>query len=209
MNGLLLSILEYCRSGGPMMVPIAVVSLVMWSLILMKFQELRASSRRDLGVLETVSMVRRGERSEVAGSPLGHVVFHFMEQRTSDVRVNQDLLVSLVQREAGRLSRNVNGIFVLASIAPLLGLLGTVGGMISTFDAIAVYGTGNARALAQGISAALITTQSGLFVSIPGLFMASLLSRRIGRIVQQLEEFRAAMMKEMNLDADVVTGECR
>ncbi|MCK4379255.1 MAG: MotA/TolQ/ExbB proton channel family protein [Deltaproteobacteria bacterium] len=132
--------------------------------------------------------------------------FHFMEQMTIDRQLNQDLLTSLVNRETSRLSRNINIIYVLASIAPLLGLLGTVGGMISTFDAIAMYGTGNARAMAQGISAALITTQSGLFVSIPGLFMASFLHRRIGRIAQQLDEFRAAMMKELNLNFQQAMG---
>ncbi|MEA3240275.1 MAG: MotA/TolQ/ExbB proton channel family protein [Pseudomonadota bacterium] len=153
-----------------------------------------------MGTLETVSRVQNGVGLQTIGTPLSHVVFHFMEQMTVDRQLNQDLLTSLVNRETSRLSRNINIIYVLASIAPLLGLLGTVGGMISTFDAIAMYGTGNARAMAQGISTALITTQSGLFVSIPGLFMASFLHRRIGRIAQQLDEFRAAMMKELNLN---------
>jgi len=183
-----------------MMVPIIVVSLVMWSLILIKLQEIHEINRNDVGTLETVSRVRNGVGLQTTGTPLSHVVFHFMEQMTVDRQLNQDLLTSLVNRETSRLSRNINIIYVLASIAPLLGLLGTVGGMISTFDAIAMYGTGNARAMAQGISAALITTQSGLFVSIPGLFMASFLHRRIGRIAQQLDEFRAAMMKELNLN---------
>ena len=183
-----------------MMVPIIVVSLVMWSLILIKLQEIHEINRNDVGTLETVVRVRNGVGLQTTGTPLSHVVFHFMEQMTVDRQLNQDLLTSLVNRETSRLSRNINIIYVLASIAPLLGLLGTVGGMISTFDAIAMYGTGNARAMAQGISAALITTQSGLFVSIPGLFMASFLHRRIGRIAQQLDEFRAAMMKELNLN---------
>ncbi|MEA2109836.1 MAG: MotA/TolQ/ExbB proton channel family protein [Pseudomonadota bacterium] len=206
MNGFLFSILEYCRSGGLMMVPIIVVSLVMWSLILIKLQEIHEINRNDVGTLETVSRVQNGVGLQTIGTPLSHVVFHFMEQMTVDRQLNQDLLTSLVNRETSRLSRNINVIYVLASIAPLLGLLGTVGGMISTFDAIAMYGTGNARAMAQGISAALITTQSGLFVSIPGLFMASFLHRRIGRIAQQLDEFRAAMMKELNLNFHQAMG---
>jgi biopolymer transport protein ExbB len=200
MSGFLFPILEYCRSGGLMMVPIIAVSLVMWSLILIKLQEIHEINRNDVEILETVSRVRNGVGLQTTGTPLSHVVFHFMEQITGDRQLNQDLLISLVNRETSRLSKNINIIYVLASIAPLLGLLGTVGGMITTFDAIAMYGTGNARAMAQGISAALITTQSGLFVSIPGLFMASFLHRRIGRIAQQLDEFRAAMMKEMNLN---------
>lgn len=189
-----------------MMVPIVVVSLVMWSLIIIKLQEIHAVNLHEVGVLETVSKVQDGMWPRTAGTPLDHVVFHFMEQMTADNKLNQDLLISLVGRERGRLSKNINIIYVLASIAPLLGLLGTVGGMISTFDAISIYGTGNARAMAQGISAALITTQSGLFVSIPGLFMASFLHRRVGLIVHQLDEFRAAMMKEMNLNFHHASG---
>ncbi|MCD6150683.1 MAG: MotA/TolQ/ExbB proton channel family protein, partial [Deltaproteobacteria bacterium] len=172
MSGFLFSILEYCRSGGLMMVPIIVVSLVMWSLILIKLQEIHEINRNEVEIMDTVSRVRDGVGLQTAGTPLAHVVFHLMEQLTVDRQLNQDLLISLVNRESRRLSSNITIIYVLASVAPLLGLLGTVGGMISTFDAIAMYGTGNARAMAQGISAALITTQSGLFVSIPGLFMA-------------------------------------
>jgi hypothetical protein len=56
---------------------------------------------------------------------------------------------------------------VLAAVAPLLGLLGTVTGMIATFDVLAVFGTGNAKAMAGGISEALITTQTGLLVALP------------------------------------------
>lgn len=189
-----------------MMAPIIVVSLVMWTLILIKLQEIHEINRNDVGTLETVSRVKNGVGLQTSGTPLSHVVFHFMEQVSVDRQLNQDLLTSLVNRETGRLSRNINIIYVLASIAPLLGLLGTVGGMITTFDAIAMYGTGDARALAQGISTALITTQSGLFVSIPGLFMVSLLQRRVNKIVQQLDEFRAAMMKEINLNIQNASG---
>ena len=74
------------------------------------------------------------------------------------------------QREAERLlTRHVDTIMVLARAAPLLGLLGTVSGMISTFGSIALFGAGDARALSSGISEALVTTQCGLVVAVPGL----------------------------------------
>ena len=75
---------------------------------------------------------------------------------------------------------------MLAAIAPLLGLLGTVTGMISTFDVMAVSGTGNAKAMAGGISEALITTQTGLLVAIPGLCMKDFLARRARNLQQQV-----------------------
>ncbi|MGB9500407.1 MAG: MotA/TolQ/ExbB proton channel family protein [Dissulfuribacterales bacterium] len=77
---------------------------------------------------------------------------------------------------------------ILAAIAPLLGLLGTVTGMISTFHVITLYGTGDPRMMAGGISEALITTQSDLLVAIPGLFMSEMLNRRNNRMEGSLNE---------------------
>ena len=72
---------------------------------------------------------------------------------------------------------------------PLLGLLGTVTGMITTFDVISEFGTGNARALASGISEALVTTQSGLVVAVPGLLIGGFLFQRAQKIKGRMELF--------------------
>jgi len=76
------------------------------------------------------------------------------------------------------MDRYLSIIGVLAAMAPLLGLLGTVTGMMATFDVISMFGTGNARAMAGGISEALVTTQTGLLVAIPGLYMHGFLVKR-------------------------------
>jgi biopolymer transport protein ExbB len=68
-----------------------------------------------------------------------------------------------------------------------LGLLGTVTGMIATFDVLSVFGTGNAKAMAGGISEALITTQTGLLVAIPGLYMKGFLDRRADNLIQRVQ----------------------
>ena len=191
-------IFDYFHRGGVLMVPIMLISVVMWILILLKLQSVWAVNQRDIGLVEALEVVRERRLVEdFFGTPLCHVVGHFIESMSLVRRDNLALLNSLIARETERLGRHINYIYALASIAPLLGLLGTVQGMISTFDAISVYGTGNPKALANGIAEALITTQSGLFVSIPGLFMAGFLRRRIFRISQRLEEFRAGVMKEM------------
>ncbi|MCK5539541.1 MAG: MotA/TolQ/ExbB proton channel family protein [Deltaproteobacteria bacterium] len=191
-------IFDYFHRGGPLMVPIMLISVVMWILILLKLQSVWAVNQRDIGLVEALKVVRERRLVEdFFGTPLCHVVGHFIESMSLVRRDNLALLNSLIARETERLGRHINYIYALASIAPLLGLLGTVQGMISTFDAISIYGTGNPRAMANGIAEALITTQSGLFVSIPGLFMAGFLRRRIFRISQRLEEFRAGVMKEL------------
>ncbi|NPA25492.1 MAG: MotA/TolQ/ExbB proton channel family protein [Deltaproteobacteria bacterium] len=191
-------IFDYLARGGPLMVPIMVVSLLMWSLILLQLREVWSAGQRDVGIGEALDAIRRRRPlATLSGSPFASLVARLLGAMGESRSENAALLETLVERESERLGRYINYIYVLATIAPLLGLLGTVQGMISTFDAISIFGTGNPRALANGISEALITTQSGLFVSIPGLFMAGFLRRRVLRIGQRLHEFRAAVLQTM------------
>ena len=176
--------------------PIILVSLIMWVLILLQLQTVLTVSRSDISLDAALTAVRKQALTgSFPGVPLAQIVTHFIAAM-GQVRANNVALLNvLVDRESARLGCYINYIYALASIAPLLGLLGTVQGMIVTFDAISIYGTGNPGALANGIAEALITTQSGLFVSIPGLFMAGFLRRRVLRISQRLNEFRAGVMK--------------
>jgi biopolymer transport protein ExbB len=105
-------------------------------------------------------------------------------------------------RQRRELSRFLAVIAVLAGIAPLLGLLGTVLGMIETFDVISIFGTGNAKAMAGGISVALITTQTGLMVAIPGLFLSGLLLRRASRLEIRLNEFTTILDRHIRRGID-------
>ena len=91
----------------------------------------------------------------------------------------------------GNLSWGVNWIKFLAAVAPLLGLLGTVIGMIETFQAITVFGTGDPKQMAGGISRALVTTMLGLIFAAPLLAMYTLLSEKVSEILQEIEEFVA------------------
>ncbi|MBW1712217.1 MAG: MotA/TolQ/ExbB proton channel family protein [Deltaproteobacteria bacterium] len=156
------------------MLPLAVVSVWLWTLILVKLME--------------IGRYRRASRTGQAGWQ-GALVRDFMAQRTDRAGRNRELLKSLQVRHSARLERHVQTILILASIAPLIGLLGTVTGMITTFGVLAQHGTGNAKALAGGVSEALITTQSGLVVALPGLFMGNFIRRRVGRIKARLERF--------------------
>ena len=91
----------------------------------------------------------------------------------------------------GNLSWGVNWIKFLAAVAPLLGLLGTVIGMIETFQALTVFGTGDPKQMAGGISQALVTTMLGLIFAAPLLAMYTLLSEKVSEILQEIEEFVA------------------
>ena len=85
---------------------------------------------------------------------------------------------------------------IIAAVAPLMGLLGTVTGMIITFQAITIYGAGDPKAMASGISSALITTVLGLLVAIPTVLMHTMVAARSKRVVQILEEQTSGIIAE-------------
>lgn len=100
----------------------------------------------------------------------------------------EDIVSESILHESGRLNRFGAIILVIAAVAPLLGLLGTVTGMIETFDIITDFGTGDPKLLSGGISVALVTTQLGLIVAIPALLLGNLLSGWAERIKDDIEQ---------------------
>jgi biopolymer transport protein ExbB len=109
--------------------------------------------------------------------------------KTDDFETDEQIIDGLKASHELFVKQDVGTIAMLAGIAPLLGLLGTVSGMIKTFSIIAEFGTGNAKALAGGISEALLTTQTGLVVAVPGLFMATFLARRSNGLLDRIQRF--------------------
>jgi biopolymer transport protein ExbB len=122
------------------------------------------------------------------GSPLGAILAAGLVNRSQ----GRDVMKESIQEAAGHvvhdLERYLNTLGTVAAGAPLLGLLGTVVGMIRVFTEITVQGTGNANALAGGISEALITTAAGLVVAIPALVMHRFFTGKIDTIVVGLEQ---------------------
>jgi biopolymer transport protein ExbB len=160
-------------------VPILAVSLVMWVLIFNRVWFMRTL------YVKNISRTRAGELVRLNQWPEGRykganslLVRQFLARRTHDRDLDGYLLDETVMGLCASLDRYLAAIRVLSAVAPLLGLLGTVVGMMHTFEVITVFGTGNVRAMAAGISVALITTQTGLMVAIPGLYMAGWLTRR-------------------------------
>jgi biopolymer transport protein ExbB len=99
----------------------------------------------------------------------------------------EGIVYEAILQESGPLDRFGPAILVIASIAPLLGLLGTVTGMIETFDMITEFGTGDPKLLSDGIAIALVTTKLGLIVAIPVLLLGSLLSAWARNIKRGME----------------------
>ncbi|MEO1339178.1 MAG: MotA/TolQ/ExbB proton channel family protein, partial [Myxococcota bacterium] len=106
----------------------------------------------------------------------------------------EQALETALLKEEPALERGVSLLGAVAGLAPLLGLLGTVTGMISTFDVISTFGTGNPRLLSQGISIALITTQLGLIVAVPAMLAHAWVTRAVARRQALLEEARTSLL---------------
>jgi len=102
--------------------------------------------------------------------------------------------------ESSVLNRGLPTVAVLAAVSPLLGLLGTVTGMIETFQSITLFGTGDPKLMSGGISQALVTTQLGLSVAIPLVLFHSLLVGRANRLIEKLGKFSSDMITNRGLD---------
>ena len=110
----------------------------------------------------------------------------------------EDIVSEAILHESGRLDRFGSVILVVAAVAPLLGLLGTVTGMIATFDIITEFGTGDPKLLSGGISIALVTTELGLIVAIPVLMLGNLLGGWAERIKDSMEHSALHIINEYN-----------
>ena len=122
------------------------------------------------------------------GSPLGAILAAGLANRSQGRDVMKESIQEAASHVVHDLERYLNTLGTVAAVSPLLGLLGTVVGMIRVFTEITIQGTGNANALAGGISEALITTATGLAVAIPALVMHRYFTGKIDAIVVGLEQ---------------------
>lgn len=129
-------------------------------------------------------------------NPLGRVLKVAEDNKQLDRESLELKLGEAILKETPALNRGVLFLKIIAVIAPLMGLLGTVTGMINTFQAITLYGTGDPKLMAGGISQALVTTVLGLVVAIPMVLLHTLVAGRSSRIVHVLQEQSAGIIAE-------------
>lgn len=187
--------LELVTAGGWLMVIIVICSIAAIAICIERFYVLNQRRIAPPHLLATVwKQLKAGEMDTAKlrvlrdSSPLGRI----LAAGLANSHHGRDVMKESIEEAAGHvvyeLERYLNTLGTIAAIAPLLGLLGTVVGMIRVFAEIMSQGTGNASALAGGISEALITTAAGLCVAIPALVMHRYFSGRIDAIVVELEQ---------------------
>ena len=199
---------EQIQSGGLLIWPILFVGLVGAILVLERLFFLgRVSQNTDKLMTHVTELVEAGDykgamhtAESQSGRPTGNVLKAGLEQQGQPRDIIESSLAEAILKETPRLERFLPALKVLAAIAPLLGLLGTVTGMINTFHVITVHGTGDPRLMAGGISEALITTQLGLAVAIPILVVTALLGRKASRITSDMEEKAMALIAALLRD---------
>jgi biopolymer transport protein ExbB len=184
--------LHYFYQGGPIMLPLLGISLWAWGLIAERIYFFFVNMGSDIGPDLTDQFLPKtatpfGNRS---GQVCHAMALGFCEHRCGDHDLDSRILEEHWLRQKKRIHQGLSLLAALAAAAPLLGLFGTVLGMIDTFEVISLFGTGNARALAGGISEALISTQSGLLVGIPALLMCIFLRQQARRLETRLNAAR-------------------
>ena len=187
--------LDIFRKGGFWIWPILGIALVSAIAGVMKLiQIIRIRTPQSDWVTRILASLREGDMAaaEATAKKAIHPVGAVVGQCLSYVKAGPDVVEEVLYEQLIGVQNKLQGglpfIAITAATAPLLGLLGTVAGMIRTFNVITVSGTGDAKPLAGGISEALITTLFGLVVAIPALIIHALLSRRCQGIIQNTEK---------------------
>ncbi|MHC8441526.1 MAG: MotA/TolQ/ExbB proton channel family protein [Candidatus Eutrophobiaceae bacterium] len=142
----------------------------------------------------SIRMGLQMNREELGDNALGRILRVAEEYRGTNPENLQLKLDEAILRETPRIQRGMSLLKIIAMVAPLLGLLGTVTGMIIVFQAITIYGAGDPKAMAGGISSALVTTVLGLIVAIPTLLIHTLLNSKANKLLHILEEWSAGII---------------
>ena len=187
--------LEILKAGGWLMAPIILCSILSMTIIAERFWTLRRSKVVPLDLGAQVEdwaarheLDRRHLEELRSGSVLGRVLAAGLVNRHRSRALVKEAIEDTGRHVVHELERFLNTLGTIAGISPLLGLLGTVIGMIKVFSAIMVHGVGDANQLAGGISEALITTAAGLTVAIPSFFFYRYFKGRVEAYVVSMEE---------------------
>lgn len=185
---------ELVAAGGWVMLPILLCSVLALAIVLERLWALRAAvvtparlSRRVPELAAAPAIAERDLAALRADSPLGRILAAGLASRDEGRAVVRERIEEAGRQVLHELERYLNTLGTIAAVTPLLGLLGTVIGMIKVFAAITATGVGDARALAGGISEALLTTAAGLCVAIPALILYRYLRGRVDELVVAME----------------------
>jgi biopolymer transport protein ExbB len=201
------SLWQRIRQGGVVMVPLLAIGLACVVMAVRRYRALRAMDRPvDADVDRMLAALRQGDaaaarqQAEALPEPWRPVFVDAVQHAGADRVYLEEILQDRVVLQAPLVQQYLGALAICAAAAPLLGLLGTVTGMIHTFDLITVFGTGDARSLSGGISEALITTQAGLMIAVPVLLAHAYLSRMARGVLTALDQAAIRFVRLLHAD---------
>lgn len=205
--------LELLIAGGWVMWPILLCSALTLAIVLERFWTLRRSKVIPLDLGDEVRQWAASGRLDPrhidtlrTNSPLGAVLAAALEVRHKPREQIKERVEDVGRHQMHRLERFLNTLGTIAAMSPLLGLLGTVFGMIKMFLGILTHGVGDANQLAGGIGEALITTAAGLCVAIPSLMFYRYFRGRIAEYVVEIEQQVIVLLDTMEATASPAAG---
>ncbi len=200
---------EMVQAGGWLMLPIILCSVIALAIVGERFWSLQEKKIAPKNLLAQIwqwnksnSLDKEHIRALAASSPLGKVLAAGLINRHHPRQIMKESIEETGRQVVQDLDRYLNSLGTIASITPLLGLLGTVIGMIKVFAAITTQGVGNPTVLAGGISEALITTAAGLLVAIPSLIFYRYFRGKVDVLVLKMEEEAMKVIDVMHGDRE-------
>ncbi|MEH6504280.1 MAG: MotA/TolQ/ExbB proton channel family protein [Cycloclasticus sp.] len=201
--------LDILMQGGWLMVPIIACSVISLAIIGERFWSLSSKKITPSQLVSSVWKLHKAnqlDKSRVhslsVSSPLGRVLAAGIMNQSHGREIMKESIEEAGRQVVHELEKYLNTLGTIASITPLLGLLGTVIGMIKVFAAIMEYGVGDPSVLAGGISQALITTAAGLTVAIPTLMFYRYFRGRVDELVIKMEDEAVRMLEMMHGDRE-------
>lgn len=191
------SFIDQMKAGGPIVWPIGLLALAALVIVVNRIvflNRVNRNTRKYMTRFNKLASEGEWEKCEALvmkhkgrHSPVNHVLEAGVRARNEDRESLESVLQEAILREMPRVERGLSALAILGVVAPLLGLLGTVTGMIETFRVITLFGTGDPKLMSGGISEALVTTELGLAVAIPIMLLHTFLARRANHIIGQME----------------------
>lgn len=206
--------LEMMRAGGWLMWPILACSVAAMAIILERLWSLRRRRVMPPRLMEQVWQWQRDQaltperlQALAQSSPLGRLLSAGLVNRNHSREIMKEAINDVGRQVVADLERYLNTLGTIASVSPLLGLLGTVFGMIDIFTVIIDAGVGNPGVLAGGISEALLTTAAGLTVAIPSLMFHRYFNGRVNQFALAMEEEALNLVEVIKGEREALPGE--
>ncbi|MEY8205051.1 MAG: MotA/TolQ/ExbB proton channel family protein [Bermanella sp.] len=201
---------ELVFAGGWMMIPLILASILAVAICIERFWTLQSAKVAPKHLLAQVWVWIKNNELDGArlkqlkqDSHLGAILAAGLSNSKHGRDITKEAIEQAASSTIHEMERFLNTLGTIAAVTPLMGLLGTVIGMISVFNAIMAQGTGNAGVLAGGISEALVTTAAGMMIAIPALVFYRIFQRRIEEIVVFMEQEAVKLVDVLHGDREV------